>query len=95
MPLYEYECQKCKDRFEVIQKVSDRPLARCKKCGGKLRKLLSAAGLQFKGSGWYVTDYAGQGKKQESSEKQNGSAKGAEAPKPGKESPAKKSKETS
>lgn len=62
MPLYEYECTKCGHRFEVIQKLKDRPLTKCPKCKGKLRKLLSAPAIQFKGSGWYVTDYGGKGK---------------------------------
>lgn len=59
MPLYEYECRKCKARTEVMQKLSDKPLTRCPKCKGRLEKLLSAPAIQFKGSGWYVTDYAG------------------------------------
>jgi|SRR5581483_9103167 len=58
MPLYEYECQKCKHRFEKIQKFSDRPEKKCPKCGGPLEKVISAAAVQFKGTGWYVTDYA-------------------------------------
>lgn len=59
MPIYEYVCQKCKTHLEVMQKVSDKPLARHGKCGGKLEKQWSAPSFQFKGSGWYVTDYAG------------------------------------
>ena len=59
MPIYEYTCQKCKAHLEVMQKVSDKPLARHSKCGGKLEKEWSRTGFQFKGSGWYVTDYAG------------------------------------
>lgn len=59
MPLYEYQCKKCKHKFEKIQKFSDRPLKKCPECGGPLEKLLHAAGLNFKGAGWYVTDYAG------------------------------------
>jgi putative FmdB family regulatory protein len=58
MPLYEYLCETCGHRFETIQKFSDPPLDRCPKCGGALRKLQSAPAFQFKGSGWYVTDYA-------------------------------------
>ena len=57
MPIYEYECRKCKAHTEVFQKVSDKPLVKCRKCGGRLEKLLSAPAIQFKGSGWYVTDY--------------------------------------
>jgi len=58
VPLYEYQCKKCKHRFEKIQKFSDRPLKKCPECGGQLEQLLSAPAVQFKGSGWYVTDYA-------------------------------------
>jgi putative FmdB family regulatory protein len=59
MPLYEYECDACGHRFETIQqKFSDPPPERCPKCGGVIRKLQSAPAIQFKGSGWYITDYA-------------------------------------
>jgi putative FmdB family regulatory protein len=58
MPLYEYECDNCGHRFEVIQKFSDDPLTACPKCEGAVRKLLSSPAIQFKGSGWYITDYA-------------------------------------
>ena len=58
MPLYEYECDTCGHRFEVIQKFSDDPLTECPKCKGAVRKLLSSPAIQFKGSGWYITDYA-------------------------------------
>ncbi len=59
MPIYEYSCQKCGAHLEVMQKISDKPLTRHEKCGGKLQKEWSRTGFQFKGSGWYVTDYAG------------------------------------
>jgi putative FmdB family regulatory protein len=58
MPLYEYECAACGKRFELIQKFSDPPEAACVACGGAAHRLLSPPALQFKGSGWYVTDYA-------------------------------------
>jgi putative FmdB family regulatory protein len=58
MPLYEYECQSCGYRFEVIQRFSDPAVDACQKCGGSVRKLLSPPAIQFKGSGWYITDYA-------------------------------------
>ena len=61
MPIYEYECRKCGAHVEALQKLSDKPLTKCQKCGGKLEKQWSATGFQFKGSGWYVTDYARQG----------------------------------
>jgi putative FmdB family regulatory protein len=58
MPIYEYSCKKCGAHMEVMQKILDKPLARHAKCGGKLTKEWSRTGFQFKGSGWYVTDYA-------------------------------------
>jgi len=58
MPLYEYECEKCSHRFERIMKFSDPPLEVCPSCGGTVRKLLSSPAIQFKGTGWYITDYA-------------------------------------
>ena len=58
MPLYEYECDACGHRFEVIQKFSDAPIEACPKCGATVRKLMSSPAIQFKGSGWYITDYA-------------------------------------
>jgi len=59
MPLYEYQCQACKKRFEKIRKFSDPPLKKCDLCGkGPVTKLLSAPGIAFKGSGFYITDYA-------------------------------------
>jgi len=59
MPLYEYQCDgKCGRRFEIIQKFSDPPVAKCPNCGGPVHKLLSSPAIQFKGSGWYITDYA-------------------------------------
>jgi putative FmdB family regulatory protein len=62
MPLYEYQCESCNHRFEVIQKFSDPPPDVCPVCGkGPVRQLLSSPAIQFKGSGWYVTDYARKG----------------------------------
>ncbi len=59
MPLYEYKCLGCGYVSEAIQRMSDPPLSTCDRCGGELKKLLSAPAFQFKGTGWYVTDYAG------------------------------------
>ena len=59
MPIYEYKCQQCGLQFERRQSVSDAPLTTCEKCHGKLEKQWSLSGFQFKGAGWYVTDYAG------------------------------------
>ena len=61
MPLYEYECESCGHRFERIQKFSDPPVEECPVCGRRVRKLLSSPAIQFKGTGWYVTDYARKG----------------------------------
>jgi putative FmdB family regulatory protein len=58
MPLYEYQCESCQHRFEVIQKFSDAPVDTCPKCSGVVKRLLSSPAIQFKGSGWYITDYA-------------------------------------
>ena len=58
MPLYEYQCECCGNVFEVMQKFSDPPLAVHENCGGRVERLISPPALQFKGSGWYVTDYA-------------------------------------
>ncbi len=62
MPLYEYQCDGCGNRFEKIQKFSDPPVDACPSCGAVVRKLVSSPAFQFKGSGWYVTDYAKPGK---------------------------------
>lgn len=58
MPIYEYLCQSCGKKFEVLQKFSDEPLRTHEECGGQVERLISASALQFKGSGWYVNDYA-------------------------------------
>ncbi len=75
MPLYEYECLQCERRSEVIQRFDDPPLTICAHCGGALRKVLSAPAVQFKGTGWYVTDYAGKGKADKEREAEKGAAK--------------------
>ncbi|HIE95245.1 MAG TPA: transcriptional regulator [Acidobacteria bacterium] len=62
MPLYEYQCDACGHRFERIRKFSDPPLTVCPKCDGVIRKLVSSPAIQFKGTGWYVTDYANKGR---------------------------------
>ena len=58
MPLYEYQCEACHHRFEVIQKYSDPRIEACPRCAGRVQKLLSSPAIQFRGSGWYITDYA-------------------------------------
>ena len=78
MPLYEYQCKKCHHRFERIQKFSDPHVKKCPDCGGPVEQVLSAPAVQFKGSGWYVTDYAKKSSSGTSSGSSNGdsSAKG-------------------
>jgi putative FmdB family regulatory protein len=61
MPIYEYQCKECNQRHEIIQKISDEPLTHCPHCGGEMKKLLSSPAIQFKGSGFYKTDYASKG----------------------------------
>jgi putative FmdB family regulatory protein len=78
MPIYEYDCQSCKKRTEAIQRVGERPLKICPHCGGKLKKAFSAPAIQFKGSGWYVTDYAGARGEQKSKEAAADSKEGSE-----------------
>jgi len=61
MPLYDYQCKKCRETTEVLQKTKDKPLEKCPKCGGPVAKLISSPAIQFKGNGWYITDYAKKG----------------------------------
>src|SRR4051794_31318271 len=76
MPLYEYECESCGNRFELIRKFSDPPLETCPKCSrGPVKKLLSSPAIQFKGTGWYITDYA---KKNTTDAGQSGSSKSSD-----------------
>ena len=90
MPIYEYECRKCKAHTEAFQKVTDKPLTKCAKCGGRLEKRISAPAIQFKGSGWYVTDYAGKATKDSKSESETKTEK-SEKKTTKESSPAKKS----
>jgi putative FmdB family regulatory protein len=76
MPLYDYRCDQCGETFEVMQKFSDEPLKTHDGCGGNVERLISAPALQFKGTGWYVTDYAKSGK---SSSSTKGSEGGSES----------------
>jgi putative FmdB family regulatory protein len=79
MPIYEFECRKCKARSEVLQKLNDKPPVKCSKCGGRLERLTSAPAIQFKGTGWYVTDYAGNGKKGKSASEKSESREKTES----------------
>jgi len=84
MPLREYQCKKCKHRFEKIEKFSDKPLKKCPECGGPLEEVISAPAVQFKGSGWYVTDYSRKGGAKAASssgEGESGTKEGKEAAK--------------
>jgi putative FmdB family regulatory protein len=95
MPIYEYACKKCSKTIEVIQKFNDPVLRKHQGCGGALTKLISASGFQFKGTGWYVTDYAKKSgapssESSESASKSDSAAKEASAP-----AAAKPAKETS
>lgn len=79
MPLYEYQCKKC-GRFETLQKVSDPPLQSCPTCGKAVGRLISAPAFQFKGSGWYVTDYARAGSSDSKDKSKGGEAAGTSSP---------------
>jgi putative FmdB family regulatory protein len=92
MPIYEYECRKCKAHTEILQKVTDKPLTKCSKCGGRLEKQWSSTSFQFKGTGWYVTDYAG--KKTDAKEESKTSAPVKEEKKSAPESNASSDKAT-
>lgn len=79
MPIYEYQCEACSHKFEVIQKFSDDPIKACVVCSGPVHRVLSPPGLVFKGSGWYVTDYAGPERKKAMEGDKKGEQKEAEA----------------
>ncbi|PYQ43726.1 MAG: transcriptional regulator [Acidobacteria bacterium] len=83
MPLYEYLCKKCGHVFEKIVKFSDRPIKKCPECGGVVEQTISAPAVQFKGSGWYVTDYA---KKSQSSSSSSDGGKDSKESKDSKDS---------
>jgi putative FmdB family regulatory protein len=89
MPLYEYLCDVCGRRFEAIQKFSDPPLERCSECGGTVQKQVAAPAFQFKGTGWYITDYA----KKESVKSEGSKAEGSSKEGSGGSAPAAKSTE--
>src|SRR5690242_19025037 len=96
MPIYEYQCKKCHHRFERIQKFSDPHIKKCPECGGPVEQLLSPPAVQFKGSGWYVTDYGKGGSRASTSKDGEEGAKKEEKPKTeehAKAEPAKKKHE--
>lgn len=83
MPIYEYQCEQCGRLEEAIQKFSDKPLSRCKHCSGKLIKLISQSAFHLKGTGWYVTDYAGKSQKETKHNTDSATEKNAETTKTG------------
>lgn len=91
MPLYEYQCKKCGHRFEKIQKFSDKMVKKCPDCGGPVEQVISAPAVQFKGSGWYVTDYA----KKSHSSSADGGKESKKEDKPKSEAPSKETTESS
>lgn len=94
MPLYEYECKKCGHRFERIQKFSDAMVKKCPDCGGKVEQMISAPAVQFKGSGWYVTDYAKRSGSSASSDSDGKSDSNKESAESGQSKDSKENKET-
>jgi putative FmdB family regulatory protein len=88
MPIYEYKCLSCERHFEKMVRISDPPLEKCDSCGGKVEKQISRTGFQFKGDGWYVTDYAGKSSAKassgtsESTSSADSASKPAESPSP-------------
>ena len=91
MPIYEYQCRRCEHRFELIQKFSDKPRKRCPECSGTVKRLISPPAIRFKGSGWYVTDYAN--KKRDKEDKKSNKEDKRETASKNKETERKKAKE--
>lgn len=87
MPIYEYECPKC-GTFEVMQKISEKPLKKCPDCSSRVHKLVSQTSFQLKGTGWYVTDYAGKGKARAKDKTDSTDTPKASEPAPAKAEPA-------
>ena len=94
MPLYEYQCTKCERRTEKIESLRGPHLKKCPHCGAKVERLLAAPAIQFKGSGWYVTDYAGKSSGKEAPAEKTGTTDKAESKEPPKETAAKETKES-
>lgn len=88
MPLYEYKCAKCGHRFEKIEHFDASEVKKCPKCGGKAERQLAPSAIQFKGTGWYVTDYAGKGSAPKSSESSSGDGDSKPADKSAESKPA-------
>ena len=80
MPIYEYQCENCSRRFEVMQRMTEPLLATCEKCGGHVRRLISQTSFVLKGGGWYVTDYPSESRKKAmSQEKSSGDSKSGDS----------------
>lgn len=79
MPLYEYKCKSCNKTFEVLQRINEEPLESCKYCRGEVEKLISVSSFQFKGSGWYITDYKNKSSKTSSSKASTGTTTGSDS----------------
>ena len=94
MPIYEYRCKKCAKQTEVLVRSPEKPPTRCRECGGRLEKLISSSAIQFKGEGWYITDYARKGSVGEKVEKELASDTSAEKSGGAKEKPKKAAKKT-
>jgi len=82
MPIYEYQCNQCRERHEIIQGINDAPLTHCPKCGGEMKKLISSPAIQFKGSGFYKTDYASSSSSSSSSNSSSSSSSSSSDSKP-------------
>ncbi len=95
MPLYEYLCKKCGHIFEKIVKFSDKPIKKCPECGGSVEQTISAPAVQFKGSGWYVTDYAKKSQSSSSSDGGKGSKESKDSKKDEKKSDSSSKESTS
>ncbi|MGB6874836.1 MAG: zinc ribbon domain-containing protein [Candidatus Acidiferrales bacterium] len=93
MPLYEYKCRKCGHRFEKIEGVSASEIKKCPECGAKAERMLSAPAIQFKGTGWYVTDYGGKNSDSLSKDPKD-TKEAAEAAKSGEKPPEKPAEKT-
>ena len=91
MPIYEYVCEDCGKRTEVIQRIGERPIRLCPHCGGRVKKKVSAPAIQFKGTGWYVTDYA-RAKKEGKESRKSGGEKSESTEKPAEKKDGKEKK---
>ena len=94
MPIYEYQCAKCGEVFEVFQKIHDEPLSQCKFCQGRVEKLISHTSFQLKGSGWYLSDYSRRSQPSESGSSTKEAGKSSDAKSGSESSPKPETKAT-